>query len=332
MKSDQVVEAGARIWVGFQGTSFNGELKELIDEYRISGFVLFRRNIESSGQLKELTSSIRKYVRSKLDREPNIAVDQEGGSVRRLFFVETPSAEELGKGSDADLSSAVYKTAVSLRSHGINVNLAPVLDVATPKTPEFLRSRCFGSDPALVARIGSLWIELHQKHGIRCVAKHYPGLGRATLDPHKEELSIYWLTPQQMWQDLQPFSAAVSSRVWGIMVSHASYPLWNSTPRAKPAFMSDLACREWLRKRLSFQGIVFSDDLDMGAVKGKFTAEEIAWNATMAGVDCFLVCNDINHAIEIHSALVELADRDKLFCKHHSYSAYRLLDQHRQLL
>lgn len=325
MRSSAVREAGIRIWTGFHGTEFNEEIKELIDQYGISGFVLFRRNIESSDQLKELTSSIRKYVQAKLGMEPYIAVDQEGGSVRRLFFIDTPSAEKLGKGSESDISSAICKTAASLRSHGITVNLAPVLDVATPRTPDFLRSRCFGSDPAWVAKIGSLWIELHQKYGIRCVAKHYPGLGRATQDPHEKALSIYWITPEDMWKDLQPFSAAVSSRVWGIMVSHASYPLWDVT--LKPAFMSDLACREWLRKRLSFQGVILSDDLDMGAVKGNFSSEEVVWNATMAGVDCLLVCNDVEHTIKIHAALVELAARDKRFQKYHYDSVRRLLGQ-----
>lgn len=325
MKNNIRKEAGTRICTGFNGTEFNRELAELIEQMYICSFVLFRRNIESSEQLKELTSSIRTHVRKHLDIEPYIAVDQEGGDVRRLFFIDTPALKELGKGSESGVSSASSRTATGLAAHGINVNLAPVLDRIPPNGEHFLRTRSFGAHPEHTARLGSLWINLHQKHGIRCVAKHFPGLRFASVDPHENELTIVWPTPQDMWDDLYPFEAAIRSGVWGIMISHAHYPLWDSSLLSTPAFMSPVVCREWLQKRFSFRGVTFSDDLDMGAVKGRFFDEDIALKGTLAGIDCFLICNDIEHTKQMYETLVRLAEKDANFRNLQKESAIKLL-------
>ncbi len=312
---------GLRVWSGFNGTCLNSELKELIYEFNIGGIVLFKRNIESSSQLSELTKQIEEYCRTKGLRKPIIAVDQEGGSVKRLFFVNTPSLYNLAQSGESSVSSAAYLTAIELKKHGIDVNLAPVLDRVNNIRDHFLGTRSFGYDPDIVGKFGALWVNIQQKHGIGCVAKHFPGLGKAELDPHFHSLRIEWNVPQDMWNDLLPFEHAIRNKVWGIMVSHAYYDMIDPE---LPAFMSRTICEEWLRKRLGFEGILLSDDLDMKAVDGVINDVDVVRYATQAGVDCFLVCNNMDHTINIIEALIGVVERDSRIRTLHLESIERI--------
>ncbi len=321
VENDIKSSAGLRVWSGFNGTYLDSELKELIHEFNVGGIVLFKRNIESSEQLSELIEQINQYCKSKGIRRPIIAVDQEGGSVRRLFFVDTPSLYDLAQNGESSVSSAAYFTAIELKKHGIDVNLAPVLDRVSDARNHFLGSRSFGYEPDVVGNLGSLWINIQQKHGIRCVAKHFPGLGEAELDPHFHSLRIAWNIPQDMWNDLLPFEQAIRNRVWGIMVSHAYYDMIDPE---LPAFMSRTICKEWLRKRLGFGGIILSDDLDMKAVDGVISDADAAKYATQASVDCFLICNNTDHTRNFIEGLIKIVERDSHIKTLHFKSVERI--------
>lgn len=300
---------GIRFWVGFSGTSWNDELRRLIDEYQIGGLVLFRRNVVNTNQLTDLIRTIQQYAISRLGRKLFVAVDQEGGRVRRLSFLETPAPRSLVESSDTveqrqiKVSHHSSETAQTLRSHGINVNLAPVLDLVKDESSHFLGDRSFGSNPDEVGLLGSLWIQIHRKYGIHSVAKHFPGLSRASVDPHEHKLYVVWNAPEDMYSDIKPFEFAIRAKVFGVMISHGIYSLWDPV---WPGPLSTVVCREWLRKRLSFDGLVLSDDLDMKAISEHYPPEIIAKRSTLAGVDCLLVCNSISHFEHLYEALARL--------------------------
>ena len=316
--------AGIRVWSGFYGTVFNKELQELISKFRIGGLILFRRNIQSSEQLIELTRKISEYCAKKHLRKPLVAIDQEGGEVRRLFFVDTKSPYELAKQGEQAVSSAAYRTAMALREHGIDINLAPVMDRVKNVKDHFMSTRAFGHDPYVVAELGSLWIAINQKHGIKCVAKHFPSLSHAKLDPHFYYPKINWRVPQEMWDDFRPFEQAIRTKVWGIMISHARYDMLDPD---MPALMSRTICTEWLRKRLGFRGVTLSDDLDMRAIKDHFDDRDVIRYATLAGVDCFLICNDIDHTVNVIEKLTQEIESDPDVRSHH-LKAIERISQH----
>jgi len=318
---------GVRFWVGFSGTSWNDELRMLIDDYKIGGLVLFRRNIVDSQQLSDLVSTIQSRALASLGRKLFIAVDQEGGAVRRLSFLENPAPRLLAKNGDTleerqiNVSKASTETAQVLRLHGINVNLAPVLDRVQDETTHFLGSRSFGNDPSEVGLLGSLWIQIHKKHGVYSVAKHFPGLSCALVDPHEHKLSVVWQSPSDMRADLQPFESAIRAGIFGVMVSHGIYPLWDPQ---WPAPLSTTVCREWLRKRLSFGGLVLSDDLDMKAISDHFPPEIVAERSTIAGVDCLLVCNNFDHFDKLYGSLCRLIESNPSVREAHYESVCRI--------
>lgn len=319
---------GSRFWVGFTGTSWNDEIRSLVEDYQVGGVVLFRRNIVSSEQLFELVNTIQQEALSRLGRKLFIAVDQEGGRVRRLPFLESPSPWTLAHDDGGmleqrqmNVSRASSETAKTLKLHGINVNLAPVLDLVSDKDTHFLGDRSFGSDPSEVGCLGSLWIQFHKKHGVYSVAKHFPGLSNALLDPHERSLTVLWESPAQMRHDLAPFEFAIRSRVFGIMISHGIYPLWDAT---WPGTLSTVVCREWLRKRLSFRGLVLSDDLDMKAISDYYTPDVIVERATLAELDCLLVCNNRDHFESLYEALARLVESNLSIRELHQESISRI--------
>ncbi|MCX7822270.1 MAG: hypothetical protein N2260_02350 [Syntrophobacterales bacterium] len=318
---------GSRFWVGFNGTSWNDELRTLIESYHVGGLVLFHRNIVDSEQLIDLTNTIQKQALSRLGRRLFIAVDQEGGRVRRLKFLETPAPRSLAENANTieqrqmNVSRYSSETAQTLIFHGINVNLSPVLDIVHDKSSHFLGDRSFGSDPDEVGLLGALWIQIHRKHGIHSVAKHFPGLSRALLDPHEHRLSVLWDSPSDMYSDIKPFEAAIRARVFGIMISHGIYPLWD--PKW-PGPLSTVVCREWLRKRLSFDRFILSDDLDMKAISDHYPPQVIVERSTLAGVDCLLVCNNISHFERLYEALIKLVENNSKVREAHLESVYRI--------
>ncbi|MGC8719170.1 MAG: glycoside hydrolase family 3 N-terminal domain-containing protein [Thermodesulforhabdaceae bacterium] len=314
--------------MGFNGISWNDELRDLVEVYQVGGLVLFRRNVADSEQLFELISTIQQKALSKCGRKLFIAVDQEGGRVRRLPFLENPAPWRLAhddqnspEEKQMNVSRASSETARVLKLHGINVNLAPVLDLVLDKDSHFLGDRSFGSNASEVGLLGSLWIQFHRKHGVYSVAKHFPGLSHALLDPHEHGLTVLWDSPADMLSDLKPFEVAIRSRVLGIMISHGIYPLWDAK---WPGTLSTVVCKEWLRKRLSFEGLILTDDLDMKAISAYYTPDVIAERTTLAGIDCLLVCNDMSHFQRIYDALARLVDTNLSIRQIHQESVSRI--------
>ena len=314
---------GRQLLVGFHGTALEDELKLLIEEFQIGGIVLFKRNVASPEQLTTLLREAQDHARKTMGRPLWVAIDQEGGPVQRLIppFLRLPSARELAGGGEEAVREWSARAATELHQLGIRINLAPVLDVAPEDPSHFVAERSLGQDPKTVARLGAVWIEALQSHGISATGKHYPGLGRAKLDPHHHAPVIRWENEDERTADLLPFREAIRAGVHGIMTSHAFYPALDAD---WPATLSPAINADWLRQRLGFDGILFSDDLDMAAVSGRYCFEEIARQGLQATIDFFLLCQTSRSIEPFHRALADAIKHDEALATLHQQSLGRI--------
>jgi len=288
--------AGQRLMVGFEGTEFSRELEFLVDEIKVGGIILFARNLIDPRQIKHLCFGAQEYARSRGQPPLLIAIDQEGGQVARLKKPFTRFAGNPEMESRLDAERFAQITAKELAEVGINMNMAPVLDVAFGGPESIMAGRSFGHDPPWVSDLGTTVIEHLQKNGIMSVAKHFPGIGRTTLDSHLDmpDLDIDLNTLKAT--DLLPFEAAIQSKVAGIMLAHIRYQkldaLW-------PASLSPRIAGDLLRNRMGFDGIVLTDDLDMGAIKKHYDIKSAINQILLADIDMALICHsrpDIENA------------------------------------
>jgi len=317
--------AGLHLMVGFRGLRFEEELGGLIRDHFVGGAVLFRRNVENPEQLKRLIRSAQDCAMRYLGRPILLAIDQEGGPVQRLPsppFTGLPSARTLGREGPELIWASGVSAARELKDLGIHLNLAPVLDVLPDDhAGHFMEERCLGSDPQRVAELGRVWIKALQSDGVSATAKHLPGLGHAELDPHHYAPVIHWNHVASMEKDLAPFREAVSAGVHCVMTSHSLYPTVDSQ---WPATLSPALCSDWLRRRLGFEGVLLSDDLDMAAVAQRFSWETVARQGTLSSIDFFLLCQNPRNIELFSSALGDLLNRSSELRALHDQSALRI--------
>jgi len=290
--------AGQRLMVGFDGIELNRELKDLIDRVKVGGVILFARNLVTPEQIRQLCLSVQEYAASCGQPPLFIAIDQEGGQVARLKQPFTQFAGNPEMKGQKDARHFAEVTAAELSRTGINMNLAPVLDVAFNAQKSIMAGRAFGADPIRAAGLGSTVIEHLQQSGIMAVAKHFPGIGRTTLDSHVEmpilDIDLETLTAT----DLLPFEAAIKREVCGIMLAHILYSQIDSQ---WPASLSATITRDVLRDQMGFTGVVLTDDLDMGAIKKRYDIKTVVSRILLADIDVALICHqgpDIENAFK----------------------------------
>jgi beta-N-acetylhexosaminidase len=290
--------AGQRLMVGFDGTELNPDLKFLIKTLHVGGIILFARNLINPDQIKRLCSSIQEYARSCGQPPLFISIDQEGGKVARLKepFTQFPGNPKM-KGSE-DAIHFARVTAAELTEIGVNMNLAPVLDVAPQGINSVQASRVFGHDPLWVCELGTVVIDHLQVNNIMAVAKHFPGIGRIILDPHDEISDLDIDLDAMQATDLLPFKAAIENNVSGIMLSHIRYPKMDAK---WPASLSATIADDLLRKQMGYYGVIMTDDLDMGAIKKHYDIKTVLRQILSADIDIALICHkgpDIENAFE----------------------------------
>ncbi len=280
--------AGQRLMVGFDGLVLSDDVKYLIDTLKVGGLILFKRNISSPKQIASLCADAQAHADACGQPPLLIAIDQEGGQVARLGppFTQFPGNPVMESISDADTFADVC--ARELSGVGINMNMAPVLDVCPEAGESIMSGRSFGSDPARVSEMGEHVIRGLQKSGIMAVAKHFPGIGRTTLDSHLDLPTLAAEKEILSAADIKPFLAAVSCGVAGVMLSHIRY---SAIDAEWPASLSPNITRLWLREELGYNGVVMTDDLDMGAVIKHFDIRTVVRQVMAADVDIALICH-----------------------------------------
>jgi len=184
-----------------------------------------------------------------------------------------------------------------------------------------MESRSFGSTPAIVSDLGTTWIETLQAKGVSATAKHFPGLGRADLDPHHFAPVIADEKEDDFHRHLIPFRAAIRAGVNCVMTSHAVY---RAVDNIRPATLSHEISHRWLRERLGFGGVLFADDLDMAAISDNYSPEEIACLGLSCSTDFFLLCQKSESIEPMHRALSDQLDRNPALQKFHSDTIQRL--------
>jgi len=281
-------QAGQRLMVGFEGTGLNEDLKDLINRLKIGGIILFAGNLKSPDQIKQLCRSIQDYA--KICQQPPlfIAVDQEGGQVARLQEPFTIFAGNPHMKTEADAVHFAEITAAELNQVGINMNMAPVMDVSPEGSGSIMAGRTFGDNPAWVSRLGVKVIEHLQLNNIMAVAKHFPGIGRTTLDSHMDMPVLHDDLSIMEDFDLIPFEAGIQNRVSGVMLSHIFYP---KLDRQWPASLSPQIAKNLLRKQMGFDGLVLTDDLDMGAISKHYDIHTAIHQILAADIDLTLICH-----------------------------------------
>jgi beta-N-acetylhexosaminidase len=294
--------AGQRLMLGFDGHELNSDVKYLIREMKIGGLILFSRNIpglpQNSEQLKQLCQSAQEYAASCGLPPLFISIDQEGGRVARLRspFTEFPGNPAIKTESDAEVTAKTM--ASDLNRVEINMNLAPVMDVAD--NTSLMASRVFGNDPQQVTRMGVKMIETLQANGIMAVAKHFPGIGRTSTDSHLD-LPVFDAAKSDMEAiELLPFKAAIENKVAGIMLSHV---LYQQLDPEFPASLSVPIARDLLRRQMGFDGLVMTDDLDMGAVAKHYDLKTCIRQILLAEADIILICTK---SLKVETAFEEI--------------------------
>jgi beta-N-acetylhexosaminidase len=284
---------GRLFMCGIPGPQLDPGTEKLIQEHCLGGIILFARNIEDPIQLATLCNDLQESAMKYHGIPLFLAVDQEGGRVARLRepFTLFPGNTAIGNDPKALEKAHVFAktTAREMTLVGLNMNLAPVLDVPRGEPEKHLMGRTFGDQPEIVAKLGCHVIEELQKQGVMAVAKHFPGLGRTTVDPHHQLPTIEITEEEMETYNLPPFRQAIASNVSGIMTSHAIYPVYEP---GQPATLSKAIVSELLKARLGFEGLVITDDLEMGAIKKAWGVPEGAANAFKAGADILLICRD----------------------------------------
>jgi beta-N-acetylhexosaminidase len=283
-------KVGQLFMVFFRGPTVSSALTSMIRDQHVGGIVLFNHtgNLQSLPQATRLISAAQSLAIQNGARVPLfVAVDQEGGIVDRLPSPATdfPGAMALGATGSVSLARRVAEvTAVELRSIGVNMNLAPVLDVNDNADNPVIGVRSFGSSPQQVAALGEAMIEAYRANGIIAVAKHFPGHGSTTIDSHRGLPVVPRTLGQLRSVELVPFQVAVVAGVDAIMTAHVSYP-YVEPDRKLPATLSPRVLQALLRDEMAFEGVIVSDSMTMGAIARDFSVAEACLLAFRAGAD-----------------------------------------------
>lgn len=290
---------GQLFMVGLPGVTLDNSTLRLIEEFRVNNFIYFKRNVESAQQLKNLSAALHEACARNHLGPPLIAIDQEGGSVTRLAppFTQFADARVYGQAEDPEHVLREYAgvCARELATIGVNYNLAPVLDVCETGKGYFMEKRSLGSDPETVGRLGALVIRELQAHNIAACAKHFPGLGEAVVDPHLQLPRVAKQGEAIRTQDIVPFQQAIAAGVASIMTSHTIYQ--NLDPE-HPATLSRKILTGMLRNELGYEGVVITDDLEMGAIENEGDLGRAALQAFAAGADLLLICHSHEKVID----------------------------------
>lgn len=277
--------AGQRIVVGFHGTEPPRDVVRMIHDGELAGVILFAENLPSSAAGKRLARRLQGIRRPPGLRAPLlIMVDQEGGQVKRLGGAPTASAKQMGAAGAATSSLQGRATAANLRRAGINVDLAPVLDVARPGGTIAETDRGFGSSAPQVAATAIPFAIGLQEGGVAATAKHFPGLGVAAenTDFAAQRIDLSKRTLRAV--DEAPYRRFIARGGAMVMLSTAVYPAFSSQPAA---FARPLASGE-LRSRLGFTGVSITDALESAAVRDFGGPAKAGLAAAGAGTDLLL--------------------------------------------
>jgi len=317
-----VEQIGQLFMLGFDGTGVSPEWAELQARHKPGGMILFARNLEHPAQIIELTNGLQ-------TRSPHfpllIAIDQEGGRVSRLpeGFTIFPPCGVIGACRSEELAyAAASVTAAELRAVGVNMNMAPVLDVhSNPENP-VIGDRAYGTDPEIVAELGLAAVRGLQGKGVVACGKHFPGHGDTSTDSHKELPVVTAPVETLLERELPPFHYAILNGLASLMTAHVLYPALDAE---RPATLSRTILTNLLREHWGFDGVVVTDDLEMHAISDHHGIGEAAVQAFLAGADILLICKDRNRAVDAMEAVQKAVEEGTIPRERLEASVHRIM-------
>jgi beta-N-acetylhexosaminidase len=283
---------GQMLMLGFAGTKAEQSAFGLIDKFNAGAFIVFSHNVDNAEQMVTLSRDIQAHSLKMAGMPSFIAIDQEGGKVLRLknFATVLPGNMNIGATKSTILSFLAGKlTAIDLEMLGINMNLAPVLDVNTSSDNDVIGVRSFGDDPDAVSRLGTAYIRGLQSRRISATAKHFPGHGSTHADSHFGMPVLDRDLVAMRNYDLKPFQSAIKEGVDAIMTAHIAVPDLEEGRKLIPSTLSYKVITELLRKELGYKGLVITDDMEMQAITREQTVGEAAVKAVNAGCDMIII-------------------------------------------
>lgn len=314
-------KVGQLLMIGIHGKTLNDDAKFMLNEYRVGGIILFDRNMESKDQVKSLIADINKTGKSAGLTPLFIGIDQEGGAVARMEdqLIKVPPAEELGKEPIEKAVSLAKQSGTELKDLGFNINFAPVADLG------LTYGRSFSTNPDEVVRYASAVGKAYDEAGLWYSYKHFPGIGKTDVDLHADTSVVPVSKETLLNEDTKVFVDLIKQskpNTYAIMVSHAMYPQIDPD---HPSSLSKAIITDWLRKDMGYNGVVVTDDMDMGALAKHYTFGDMAVQSILAGSDILLVCHEYEHMQEAYNGLMKAVKDGRISKERLDESVKRIL-------
>ena len=298
----------------------------------LGGLFLFERNFKNLDQLTKLISELQSLAMSCPASAPLfISVDQEGGRVSRLKapFSAFPQADCLGKARSESLARRFgLALGQEMCSGGINMVYAPVLDVNTNPENPIIGKRSLSNEPGWAARLGKAVIDGIREAGVLPVGKHFPGHGDTNRDSHLELPFVNRDKNSLEKTELQPFAEAIKHGLEVIMTAHVIYSAWDSE---LPATFSPYILKNILRKKLGFDGLVITDDLEMKAIEKHIPFASIPRLGSAAGVSLYLICHDRGKILSLQDQMIRDIEEGHIDEESVTRSVQKIIDVKKQI-
>ena len=314
-------KVGQLLMIGIHGKTLNDDAKFMLNEYRVGGIILFDRNMESKDQVKSLITDINKTGKSAGLTPLFIGIDQEGGAVARMEdqLIKVPPAEALGKEPIEQAVSLAKQSGTELKDLGFNINFAPVADLG------LTYGRSFSTNPDDVVHYASAVGKAYDEAGLWYSYKHFPGIGKTDVDLHADTSVVPVSKETLLNEDTKVFVDLIKQskpNTYAIMVSHAMYPQIDAD---HPSSLSKAIITDWLRKDMGYNGVVVTDDMDMGALAKHYTFGDMAVQSILAGSDILLVCHEYEHMQEAYNGLMKAVKDGRISKERLDESVKRIL-------
>ena len=314
-------KVGQLMMIGIHGKSLNDDAKFMLNEYRVGGIILFDRNMESKDQVKTLITDINKAGKSAGLTPLFLGIDQEGGAVARMDdkLIKVPPAEEVGKESVEQAAALAKEVGTELKELGFNINFAPVADLG------LTYGRSYSTNPDEVVRYASAVGKSYDEAGLWYSYKHFPGIGKTDVDLHADTSIVPVSKETLLSEDTKVFVDLIKQskpNTYTIMVSHAMYPQIDPD---HPSSLSKAIITDWLRKDMGYNGVVVTDDMDMGALAKHYTFDDMAVQSILAGSDILLVCHEYEHMQEAYNGLMKAVKDGRISKERLDESVKRIL-------
>lgn len=317
---------GQMLLCGFHGTEAAGDVDAFLRRYPVGGVIYFARNVESPEQVERLSMGLQQIAEDSGNVPLWISIDQEGGMVARITegIALMPGQMAIAAaGSIDDAYQAAYISGLELRSMGINMNFAPVLDVNNNAANPVIGVRSFGESPQSVAEYGARTVAGIQDAGIAATAKHFPGHGDTDTDSHLDLPVITHDRDRVERVELIPFRAAITAGVDAMMSAHIYFPALE--PERLPVTLSRSVLSGLLRKELGYEGMIVTDCMEMDAIAANYGTVDAAVMAVEAGADLVLISHTAHLQAEAYEALVAAVQSGRISETRINESVTRLL-------